>query len=137
MVVSKAAGYLKNLQNILKSRNYDSNLKIDLNCLSEAWGKADIAITAGGNTLFERVAAGLPGMTITQLARQSKIAQRFEELELNRHIGFGPDLESDFISSSISNFLSNKDAQINQFINCKKYFKTCPLDNIFLKLNES
>ena len=96
---------------------------------------ADIAITAGGNTLFERVAAGLPGMTITQLERQSKISKRFEELDINTHIGFGPDLELDFISNCVNNFLSNKEAQRNQFLNCKRFFKNSPLDNIFLNFS--
>ena len=135
VVASDAAGYSEDLKNILKSSTFDSNLKINLKCLSEVWEMADIAITAGGNTLFERVAAGLPGMTVTQLARQSKISERFEELDVNTHIGFGPDLELDFISNRVNNFLSNKEAQRNQFLNCKRFFKNSPLDNIFLNFS--
>ena len=65
------------------------------NCssLAPVWSKYLFAITAGGNTLFERICAGVPGLTINQLDRQNGFAQIFEDLHVNINLGLWSDFQ--------------------------------------------
>lgn len=52
---------------------------------------SDIVITAGGNTLFERLVLGVPGITINQLPMQQDISACFAADEATINIGMGVD----------------------------------------------
>ncbi len=64
-----------------------------------------MAITAGGNTLFERIATRLPGATLCQLNLQMKHAESFERLGVNVNLGYGPDLDHDLLCAKLNRFL--------------------------------
>lgn len=55
----------------------------------------DLAITAGGNTLFERLALGVPGITINQLPMQQDIAASFAADGATVNMGIGVDTSPD------------------------------------------
>lgn len=120
IAVSKASGYLDRLYQHLEEVNFDYELFIDMNGLYELWARSDIAITAGGNTLFERIASGVPGLTICQLQRQMEIADCFERLGVNTNLGYGPELSENDISKGIVSFLLDKEAQEHQISKCPK-----------------
>ena len=48
-----------------------------------------MALTASGNTLFERAYHGVPGMSIAQSPHQDTLGEGFAELNTTRHIGIG------------------------------------------------
>jgi spore coat polysaccharide biosynthesis predicted glycosyltransferase SpsG len=50
---------------------------------------ARLAFTACGNTLFERLFHGTPGISVAQFVRQDRYGQEFERLGLTRHLGLG------------------------------------------------
>ena len=68
-----------------KHSNKDTEIEIhlDVESLFFYWQTCGLAITAGGNTLFERIASGIPGATICQLQRQMEIANSFENFKVN------------------------------------------------------
>ena len=134
-VISNASGYVGRFEKLV-AMDARSELLVDVACLSEVWDLCDVAVTAGGNTLFERIAAGVPGMTITQLERQEEIATKFDLLGLNRHIGFGPALSGNDISKRLLNFLSDSAAQISQNRNAAELYKESPLNLIYSKIME-
>jgi spore coat polysaccharide biosynthesis predicted glycosyltransferase SpsG len=79
------------------------------------WGQCDVAITAAGNTLFERIATRLPGATLCQLERQVEIADRFESLGVNLNLGFGPVISDDILRKRITDFIDNRKLQRLQY----------------------
>lgn len=116
IVTSKNTGYFDRLKDYLgnnKSLNY--TLFVDVNNLANHWKENDIAITAGGNTLFERIATRLPGATVCQIQRQMEIADKFEELGVNVNIGFGPRLTNRELKKKMLKFIENLENHIIQF----------------------
>lgn len=118
IITSQNTGYLEKLKEYLAHRTTLScNCHVDVPSLAGYWGQHDAAITAGGNTLFERIASRLPGATICQLERQLQIADRFEKLGVNVNIGFGVDLSAAEMSTRINQFLRDYNTQLAQYEN--------------------
>jgi len=115
LVVSSASGYLERLKKFLNDypRKYD--LYVDAPTLVPFWKQADAAITAGGNTLFERIATRVPGATLCQLRRQNEIADSFEKLGVNFNLGFGPELTEEDIKNKLEDFLSDFSSRLKQY----------------------
>lgn len=114
VISSGASGYLDKLKNFANQHCGKLELLVDIDGLYDTWKRCDFAITAGGNTLFERIAAGVPGMTLCQLDRQMEIAQRFEQLGVNYNIGFGATLPLEELKEKIQNFVKDNSLAIKQ-----------------------
>jgi UDP-2,4-diacetamido-2,4,6-trideoxy-beta-L-altropyranose hydrolase len=108
IITSKAAGYFQDLKGFITSLDFDVQLYADVPTLISYWGQANLALTAGGNSLFERIASGMPGATICQLPRQNEIADKFEELGVNVNFGYGPEIEDCVMRSSCQEFIQDK-----------------------------
>ena len=119
LVVTKASGYIDKLYEISNTMENLIDIHIDAESLSGFWEKCDIAITAGGNTLFERISTRTPGATICQLKRQMEISNYFMELGVNYNIGLGELLSEDEIARKLKYFLSNFNEHKNQFLKSK------------------
>lgn len=115
LIVSTATGYIERLKNYLNGYPRKCDLYIDAPTLVPFWKQADCAITAGGNTLFERIAARVPGVTLCQLKRQNEIADAFEKLGVNKNLGFGPELSVSQIKEGIERFLDHPSARSMQY----------------------
>jgi len=116
VVASKASGYVKRLQEYLKRLTIPTQLFVDVKSLVPFWEQCDIAITAAGNTLFERIATRLPGATLCQLDRQMEIADRFESLDVNINLGSGENISDDILSKRISDFIDNREIHHLQYL---------------------
>ncbi len=108
IISSKSTGYIEQLQAFVKEKSKNITIYQDVESLVSYWDDCYLAITAGGNTLFERIAAGVPGATICQLSRQMEIADKFEKLGLNKNLGFGPELKKDEMKALISSFINDE-----------------------------
>lgn len=115
LIVSSACGYVDRLKKYLSDYPLKCDFYLDAPTLVPFWKQADMAITAGGNTLFERIAARVPGVTLCQLVRQNEIADSFEKLGVNKNLGFGPLLSDEKLKSGIADFLNNAAERIEQF----------------------
>ncbi len=115
LVVSKATGYIEKLEKFLSTYPIEYELYVDVPGLSDLWADCMFAITAGGNTLFERIASRVPGATICQLERQMEIADKFEALGVNINLGFGPKLEIEGLRNRISSLIQRNEIHYRQF----------------------
>lgn len=115
LIVSSACGYLDRLKSYLSVYPRKCDLYIDTPTLVPFWKQADAAITAGGNTLFERIAARVPGVTLCQLIRQNEIAGAFEKLGVNMNLGFGPQLHVLKIKEGVERFLDDPSVRSMQY----------------------
>ncbi|HJN23554.1 MAG TPA: hypothetical protein QF509_06585 [Rhodospirillales bacterium] len=80
---------------------------------------ARLALTASGNTLFERVFHGVPGLSLAQFPRQHLIGKGFEELGLTRHLGLGLELNASKLTREIIDFVEDGEAMKTQMLACK------------------
>ena len=115
LVVSSACGYIERLLDRLKMSALDVELIIDADGLAALWAQVDLAVTAGGNTLFERIASRLPGATVCQLQRQMEIADKFAELGVNVNLGYGPELSELELADRLAAFIFDKDNHAQQY----------------------
>ena len=120
IITSQSTGYLYKLKNILNTLNGNIKLYSDVESLVTYWGICDVALTAGGNSLFERIASGIPGATICQLTRQMEIADKFEKIGVNKNIGFGPDLSNLDIKKVVNEFMNDKLEHASQIKKCRE-----------------
>ncbi len=109
IISSKSTGYIDELKRFIANSSKKITLYLDVESLVDYWKDCGLAVTAGGNTLFERIASGTPGATICQLPRQMEIADAFEKLEVNVNLGYGPGLTNSELNSAVSKFF--KDSQ--------------------------
>ena len=116
IIVSKASGYVDHLQEYLKRLTMHTQLFVDVKSLVSFWEQCDIAITAAGNTLFERIATRLPGATLCQLDRQMEIADNFESLGVNVNLGSEQNVSGDILSKQIADFIENREQHHLQYM---------------------
>ena len=64
------------VNNKINKIKHKINIFYDLCNLDEPLNRADIAITAGGNTHFDRMNSGVPGIVINQLIHQAETSQK-------------------------------------------------------------
>ena len=60
-----------------------------------------MALTASGNTLFERVFHGVPGVTLAQSPHQDTIGRAFAGIGVAEHLGLGSTLDVDMLRQSL------------------------------------
>lgn len=115
LVVSSVCGYLEDLKDRINRSNLTIELLVDIDGFAPLWQKVDLAITAGGNTLFERIASRMPGATICQLERQMEIADKFSVLGVNINLGFGPELSETQLANRLEAFIIDRRTHIKQY----------------------
>ena len=120
ILTSKSTGYFDQLRQFVNDHPKKIRLYNDVPILQPYWGECDLAITAGGNTLFERIASRVPGASICQLPRQMEIANKFEVMGVNKNIGYGPEIESDFLMKSINDFITDDTSHLKQQHKCRE-----------------
>jgi UDP-2,4-diacetamido-2,4,6-trideoxy-beta-L-altropyranose hydrolase len=72
---------------------------------------ADLAITAGGNTLFNRLCVGTPGVVVCQLDRQNEIATAFASKGATANLGMWDRVSSGDIADAAQGLLRSKRAR--------------------------
>lgn len=110
-----ASGYIDDLKKYLDKLTISTQLYLDEKTLAPFWADCDVAITAGGNTLFERISTRLPGGTVCQLKRQMEIANYFEKLEVNYNLGLGVELNEKCLFERLKVFLNNYAMHYSQY----------------------
>ena len=112
---TSSTGYAERLKARLLTSSLSHELFLDVKSLAPFWAGCDAAVTAGGNTLFERIATRLPGATLCQLELQMKIAGAFERMGVNLNLGFGPDIDEGALARKLKLFLNDFDARASQY----------------------
>ena len=69
--------------------------------------KADLAITAAGNTLLELANLGIPSLVICAERFENETAHHMETLGFGKNLGFGGDLSIEKITLEIRKIIQN------------------------------
>ncbi len=80
---------------------------------------ARLVLSAAGNTLFERIYHGTPGLSLAQFRRQDLIGRAFEGMGLTRHLGMGGDLAPDCLVDAVLEYLTDRAAMSAQSKACR------------------
>jgi len=123
VITTKASGYMDELYSMIDSMENFTNIYVDVDSLSKYWHKCDLAVTAGGNTLFERISTRTPGATICQLERQMEISDCFMKLGVNYNVGLGTKLTPDVIENSLKIFFNDIKSHKQQYLKAKNVIK--------------
>jgi UDP-2,4-diacetamido-2,4,6-trideoxy-beta-L-altropyranose hydrolase len=121
IISSFGTGYTDKLKNYISTYPLPSEIKFDIPSLKDEWKTCDMSITAAGNTLFERIATGLPGLTICQLTRQNELADKFEEFGVNTNLGLGSELDFSTLKNKVESFILNTPLRISQYERSPEY----------------
>ena len=62
---------------------------------------AKLAVTAGGNTMFERVFHQRPGVSVAQFEHQQSFGLAFEKRNLTKHLGLGTQVTPENLAASV------------------------------------
>lgn len=111
---TSSTGYVDRLRTRLGGSRLSHELFLDVRTLVPYWAGCDVAVTAGGNTLFERIATRLPGATLCQLDLQMKIADAFESMGVNVNLGLGVDIDERRLSGKLEAFLNDFENHVTQ-----------------------
>jgi spore coat polysaccharide biosynthesis predicted glycosyltransferase SpsG len=101
-------GYHDRLMAKLRGAKFKWQVHTDLDSLFPLFSVASFAITAGGNTLFERITCLVPGITVNQLDRQNRISQYFEDIGVNKNYGYWYDCSSDYLRRRLNDDLQSE-----------------------------
>lgn len=115
IAITSVSGYVERLKECLANSKLNSEVILDRVGLRSLWDQVDFAITAGGNTLFERIASGTPGATICQLKRQNEIANAFQKAGVNLNLGLALDLNDEELFKGICELTTQGNYPIPQF----------------------
>jgi len=85
----------------------------DIKGIACVLNRADMAITAGGNTLIDRMCAGVPGIVITQLKNQEKSVRKIAESGATIDLGFFKRVTSDELLKTFDHFFDNRNLRIS------------------------
>ena len=119
VITTNASGYIDELRTLLDTMESSTNVYVDVDSLTKYWNKCNIAVTAGGNTLFERISTRTPGATVCQLERQMEISDYFMKLGVNYNVGLGKELSLNDMENKLQLFLTDFDLQKEQYYNAK------------------
>jgi len=108
IVIGKGFAYMKQL-NKLREKNNDPSFvfSFDVSDLSERISKADIMISAGGNTLFEIACVGTPGIVLWEDEHEYTQGVNFEKRGTVICIGNGIKTSINVISNSVRMLLKD------------------------------
>ncbi len=103
VIVGKS--FLEKTNNIEHSKNLIFHFSPEN--VAEIMAKADLAITHGGNTVYEFAALGVPILSISRRERQNINANYFEEIGALKNLGIGFDLSDVRILSETLDLMNN------------------------------
>ena len=100
--------FFKNYKN-LKQVSNNRNVKIikSSKTIWKEFNKADIAISASGNTLYELIVQRIPTLCISASPHQIPYAKKFQNLGCAIHLGYKNQITTKKIQNSVTNLLKN------------------------------
>ena len=110
IIIGNGFAHLKELKQLRKNINDSSfNFSVGVNNLHERMNKADIVISAGGNTLFELACVGTPGIVLWEDEHERIHGNAFAEKEIVQCLGNGISTPIKTISNSVRILLKDVD----------------------------
>lgn len=116
LAISRASGAVEGVIDAAPALALELRLHVDAVGLLELWRQAEAAVTAGGNSLFERVACRIPGATLCQTALQSEHARAMAERGVNVELGDGRELSDERLRRRLESFLVDAAGHRSQYV---------------------
>ena len=108
VIVGPAAHNRVDIENTITEVDTNVTLWSDPPKISELMLKADLAISAGGGTLYELAAVGTPAIVLLQADNQKRIADSMQEKGTAKVLGFGDQIKADEVKNSIRELIEDE-----------------------------
>lgn len=101
VVLGPAFQHERELAQVLKESTLDLTVVRNTRNMAGLIGAADVAVTAGGLTMFELLCAGVPSLVVCAERFEIETARRLEEAGAAVNLGFGGDLEEERLAKAV------------------------------------
>lgn len=120
IIIGKGFAHMKQLTQLCKKNNDPSFIfSVGVSDLHERISKADIAISAGGNTIYELACVGTPGIILWEDKHEYIQGKAFADKEVVHCLGNGISTPTEMISNSIRSLLQDVNRR-NHMSQCGK-----------------
>ena len=124
VVIGKNYPFSKNLEKIISNRP-KTYLHETLPSLAELMTVADIAIGAGGTTLWERMSMGLPSIVVSLADNQIISCETLQKENLIDYVGDYKNLSIDLLSTYLRNRISSPEDNYELSMKISEYVDGC------------
>ena len=107
-VLGPAFSYGQELRELLPRLHYQPILLENVEHMAEILSEADLVFCAGGMTVYEIAALGVPGLVMCQNAREVRRMEHFSRSGSIEHLGLGTELEEKHITQAAEALLANE-----------------------------
>ena len=107
-VLGPAFSYGQELRELLPRLHYQPMLLENVEHMAEILSEADLVFCAGGMTVYEIAALGVPGLVMCQNAREVRRMEHFSRSGSIEHLGLGTELEEKRITQAAEALLANE-----------------------------
>lgn len=107
IVIGPVFNNLKQIVETVQSLDMDISLHFNPGKMSSLMLKCDLAVSAGGSTLYELAAAGTPTLALLQADNQIQGAEALHEKGAIINLGKGDQVQTDRISESIAELIND------------------------------
>ena len=95
------------MEPFISALSHKTRVVYDADGLSALFANADIAVTAGGTLLIERMCSGVPGITINQLRHQADLASEVMRQGANLDLGIHSAVNMNHLTKRFESLFSN------------------------------
>lgn len=107
VIIGPNFSHQQKLEDVLQSIQRTFELISDKTDLSDIMFESDLAVTAGGNTLFELACVGTPAVVICGEPFEVETAERLQKQDFGINLGFGADVEGNKIYSTVQSLATD------------------------------
>ncbi len=127
-------GHEEELMLLLKGGRIRSAVHKNLYSVLPLFLESDVAITAGGNTLYELCNIGVPCIVVALNDRQDEACRVLYDKNLIEYAGYYSEIGQSIFDSIFLRLLDSYENRANLHNHCTEHFKLNPLNEIYLLL---
>ncbi|MFW6040856.1 MAG: UDP-2,4-diacetamido-2,4,6-trideoxy-beta-L-altropyranose hydrolase [Thermoplasmatota archaeon] len=105
VIIGPAVYEMDDILKAIEEMNLEVSLRFNPSKISEFMMKADIAVSAGGSTLYELAVTGTPAVVLLQAGNQLPVADAMEKEGTIISLGFGNDVKIEKLTECIIDLL--------------------------------
>lgn len=113
VVIGSAFANLEEIIAEVRKSSLEIDLHFNVKKMSSLMLNNDLAISAGGSTLYELAATGTPAVVLLQADNQVLVAEAMEKAGVIRNLGFGNCFKDDELKLYLKSLISDLKARIN------------------------
>ena len=107
-VLGPAFSYGQELRELIPKLHYQPILLENVEHMAEILSQSDVVFCAGGMTVYEIAALGVPGIVMCQNAREVRRMEHFSRAGSVEHLGLGTEVEEKRITQAAEALLANE-----------------------------